>query len=175
MKAAFRSFAVGFALTLAAAGMIVQAQGLGSHDTRAPVTFAADRIQVQDREDRIILSGGVDISQAGLNLRAGRTLINYTDAGELEIQRITATGGVTVSRGNETARGEVAIYDFNRRIITLTGDVRLRRGGDSLNGQRLTIDLESGLSSIDGRIGGEAGTASPGSGRVTGTFTVPQD
>ena len=59
-----------------------------------------------------------------------------------KIQRIDATGGVTVTRGNETARGDVAVYDFNRRIITMAGNVALRRGGDTLNGGRLTIDLD---------------------------------
>ena len=37
-------------------------------------------------------------------------------------------GEVTVTRGTETARGNVGIYDFNSRIITLVGNVALRRG-----------------------------------------------
>ena len=177
--AMFRRFALSFAVTAALlGGIVVHAQGLGGHNTRAPVNFAADRIQLQDRSNLVVLAGNVDITQAGLNLRAARTLINYTDAGSLEIQRITATGGVTVTRGNESARGNVAIYDFNRRVITMTGDVRLRRGGDTLNGGRLTIDLETGISSVDGRASGAGAgpqSGSNGNGRVTGTFNVPQD
>lgn len=103
-------------------------------------------------------------------------LANYTDDGSLDVQRITANGGVVVTRGNERASGDVAVYDFNRRIITMAGNVQLQRGGDTLNGGRLVIDLASGLSSVDGRSGG--GSAAPGTegsnGRVTGTFTVPQ-
>jgi len=52
----------------------------------------------------------------------------------------------------------------------MTGDVRLQRGSDTLNGGRLTIDLRTGLSSVDG-----AGSAGGESGRVTGSFSVPQD
>ncbi|MEE4316291.1 MAG: LptA/OstA family protein [Erythrobacter sp.] len=162
--------AIGTAL---AGGMALNAQGIAAHDSRAPVDVAADRIELQDRENRVVFSGGVSVTQAGLNIRSARMLINYTDADGLEIQRITATGGVTVTRGDESASGENAIYDFNRRIITMAGNVRLRRGNDILNGGRLVIDLESGLSSVDGSAAG-APAGTPAAGRVTGTFTVPQ-
>ena len=96
----------------------------------------------------------------------------------LEIQRILATGGVTVARGNERASGDTAVYDFNRRIITMAGNVRLNRGSDTLNGGRLVIDLASGVSSVDGRASGSSsvtGQTGESGGRVTGTFSVPQD
>lgn len=157
-------------------GMQLNAQAIASHDSRAPVSYAADRIELQDRQNRVVLSGNVEIEQAGLTVRAARTLVNYSDEGELSIARITATGGVTVTRGNEAARGDVAIYDFNRRIITMAGNVRLNRGADTLNGGRLVIDLASGVSSVDGRAAGSspvAGSETSG-GRVSGRFSVPQ-
>lgn len=165
---ALRSALAGFVLTCAAlGGMQLFAQAFRDHDSKAPVNYAADRIELQDRQDRVVLSGNVDISQAGLRLQAARTTVEYSNAGSIRIQRITATGGVHVTRGNETADGSVAIYDFNRRIITLTGGVALRRGGDTLNGERLVIDLDTGVSSIDGRAAGQ------GRGRVSGSFSVP--
>ena len=42
---------------------------------------------------------------------------------------IDATGGVVVHRGGETARGDVAVYDFNARVITMSGNVHLTRAG----------------------------------------------
>jgi lipopolysaccharide export system protein LptA len=162
----------GFALTTAlAGGMALHAQRIASHDSSAPVNYAADRIELQDRENRVILSGNVVIEQAGLTVRSARTLVNFEDTGSLSIQRITATGGVEVTRGDERASGDNAIYDFNRRIITMAGNVRLRRGTDTLNGGRLVIDLNSGLSSVDGSA---AGGTTAGKGRVTGSFAVPQ-
>ena len=168
----------GFAFTAAVAGGIgLNAQSIAGHNSRAPVNYAADRIELQDRQNRVVLSGNVVIDQAGLTVRSARTLVNYDDAGELRIDRITASGGVTLARGNERASGDVAIYDFNRRIITMAGNVRLRRGSDTLNGGRLVIDLRSGLSSVDGRSSGSnvPGTTDSGSGRVTGSFSVPQN
>lgn len=168
----------GFALTAAlAGGMTLHAQSLASHDSRAPVTYDAGKFVLDDRANRVIFSGGVTVTQAGLTINSDRMLVNFTDAGSLEIQRITATGGVVITRGDERASGDNAIYDFSRRIITMAGNVRLRRGSDTLNGGRLVIDLQSGLSTVDGSATGSS-SASPsrtGQGRVTGTFTVPQD
>jgi len=162
-----------FAVTAAGfAGIQLSAQAIASHNSNAPVSYAADRIELQDRENRVVLSGNVQITQAGLGLSAARTIVSYSDAGSLSIQRIMATGGVTVSRGNERARGDTAVYDFNRRIITMAGNVRLNRGGDTLNGGRLVIDLASGVSSVDGSA---SGTSTTSEGRVSGTFQVPED
>jgi len=137
------------------------AQSISRHDSNAPVDYAADRIELQGRQDRVVLSGNVDVSQAGLRVRAARTIVDFTDAGSLKIQRITATGGVVVTRGDETARGDVAVYDFNRRIITMAGNAMLRRGSDTMRANRFVIDLNSGVSAAEG-------------GRVSGTFSAPK-
>lgn len=167
----------GFALTAAlAGGMALHAQGIGGHNSNAPVDYNAQKIVLDDRENRVVLSGGVIIQQAGLTLRSDRTLLDFNDAGRLELLRITATGGVEVTRGDERASGDNAIYDFDRRIITMAGNVRLRRGNDTLNGGRLVIDLRSGLSSVDGNAaGGAPGNTGSSNGRVTGSFSVPQN
>ena len=178
-RQALRSLLCGFALGAVLLGAISQsgAQAIAGHNSDAPVNYAADRIELQDKQNRIVMSGNVDINQAGLHLQAARTTVAYSDAGSLKIQRIDATGGVTVTRGDEAARGDVAIYDFNRRIITMVGNVALHRGGDTLNGGRLVIDLASGLSSIDGRAGGSSssiGTSTGSGARVSGSFAVPK-
>ena len=168
----------GFALTtLLAGGMNAAAQGIARHDSRAPVTYDAGKAVIDDRANQVIGSGGVIITQADLRIQSDRMLLNYTDTGQLEIQRITATDGVIITRGDERASGDNAVYDFSRRIITMAGNVRLRRGSDTLNGGRLVIDLNSGISTVDGAASGGS-AAAPGSpsgkGRVTGTFAVPQ-
>lgn len=169
LPVAARSALTGFALTAAGlSGMQLWAQGLGGHNSNAPVNYAADSIELQDRQNRVILSGNVDITQGDLRLRAARTTVAYTDKGDLKIQRIDASGGVIVNRGTESASGNAGVYDFNRRIITLAGNVALRRDGDTLNGSRLTIDLATGVSTVDGRAGGR------GPGRVSGSFSAPK-
>jgi lipopolysaccharide export system protein LptA len=171
----------GFAITVAlAGGMNLAAQGIASHDSRAPVTYDAGKFVLDERGKRAIASGGVIVTQAGLRVESDRMLVNFTDGGgQFEIQRITATGGVVVTRGDERASGDNAVYDFGRRIITMAGNVRLRRGSDTLNGGRLVIDLDSGISTVDGSAssgggGSGAGVPTTGKSRVTGTFAVPQ-
>jgi lipopolysaccharide export system protein LptA len=174
-RTTYRSLFAGFAATaLALLGYssLAGAQAIAGFNSNQPVNYAADRIELQDRQNRVVLSGNVVITQGDLRLTAARTTVSYTDAGTLRIQRIDATGGVTVTRGSETARGNAGVYDFNRRVIVLAGGVALRRGGDTLNGGRLTIDLNSGLSSVDGG-GGPAGSSNGG--RVSGTFSVPDN
>ncbi len=175
MKKTILTASIVCALTFAGAAAL-QAQSITSHNSNAPVNYAADRIELQDRQNRVVLSGNVSIEQGGLNMRAARTTVAYRNAGGLQIDRIDATGGVTVTKGNERASGNVAVYDFNRRIITVVGNVALRRGTDTLNGGRLVIDLRTGRSTIDGRSSGSTGPGSTtnGNGRVSGSFSVPQ-
>ena len=172
---ALRLAAIGFAVAsvLAASPQHLSAQAIASHNSNAPVNYIADRIELQDKQKRVVLSGNVDITQAELRLKAARTTVAYTDAGDLKIQRIDATGGVIVTRQNERASGDVAVYDFNRKIITMVGNVALRRSGDTLNGGRLVIDLNTGISSVDGRSGSATGSGT-GGGRVSGSFSVPK-
>lgn len=173
ISTATRSAILGFVATAAALGGIgLHAQAISGHDSRAPVNFDAGRMEIQDQQNRVVLSGNVIVTQAGLTVRSRRMLVNYSDVGDLSISRITASEGVDVRRGNETARGDVAVYDLDRRIITMAGNVTLTRGGDTLKGGRLTIDLASGRASVDGRATGAAdGETGP---RVTGSFNVPQ-
>lgn len=164
-----RRFALRAAIALpigAAAALAVSqqlsAQVFPGHDTNAPVDYSADRIELQDKQNRVVLSGNVDVRQSDLRLRAAQTVVNFTNAGSLQIQRITASGGVVVTRGDEVATGDVGVYDFNQKIITMTGNATLKRGtGDTLRGGRFVIDLKSGVSSASG-------------GRVSGTFNVPK-
>jgi len=151
------------------------AQVLRGHNTSAPVDFSADRIEVQDRADRIVVSGNVQVSQAGLTMAAQRLTVAYHDRDGIEIDRLDASGGVVVTRGNERASGSVAIYDLNRKLITMIGGVQLTQGSNRLSGQRLVIDLTTGRSTLDGSAAGAPpGTTTTPSGRVSGTFKVRQ-
>lgn len=173
-RLALRSLVAGvIAGTVAALGFtsIAGAQEIAGFNSNQPVNYAADRIELQDQQNRVVLSGNVVIEQGDLRLTAARTTVAYTDNGSLRIQRIDATGGVVVTRGAERASGAAGVYDFDRRVIVLSGGVALRRGSDTLNGGRLVVDLQSGRSSVDGS--GAAGTAGQPAGRVSGSFAVP--
>jgi lipopolysaccharide export system protein LptA len=151
-----------------------QTSALRGHNSDAPVDVAADRIEVQDRADRAVFSGNVVVHQGNLTLNTERLSIAYTNAGGVQIERLDASGGVTVRSPSETARGQFGIYDLNRRIITLLGGVTLIRGSSQVRGARLVLDLDSGRAVMDGAAVGAAGTTRAAGGRVSGTFTVPK-
>ena len=162
-----------FVLAVPASG-----QALQGHNAKAPVDFAADRIEVQDRADRVILSGNVRVDQAGLTLTAARLTVAYENGGGsgTSVERLDATGGVTVTSATETARGDIAIYDLPGKLITMVGGVTLVQGANRINGGRLVINLDTGVASVDGNgpsVRSDGGIVS-GGGRVTGRFTVTQ-
>lgn len=168
-------------VALAALGAAMMAAGLASaqdgisalkgHDSRAPIDLSADRAEAQDRADRAIFAGNVIVKQGNLTLRTTRLTLAYASQGGIDINRIDASGGVTVTSPSETARGDFAVYDLDEGLITMVGNVRLERGGSFLSGGRLTIDLDSGRAVMDG---GLRGVNQGGGGRVTGRFTVPR-
>lgn len=166
------------AMLSAGGGDPAAAQALANHNSNAPVDFAAGSIEVQDRADRVVLAGGVRVTQAGLTVTAPRMTVAYTRSGGTDVNRLDATGGVTVVKGDETAKGNVAIYDLDRRLITMVGNVELRQRGNNLRGGRLVIDLNSGRATVDGRGAARGPDGNPiaggTGGRVTGTFTVPE-
>lgn len=170
---------IGLALALAAAA---PAFAQTRHNSSAPIDFASDRIELQDRANRVLLTGNVKITQAEMTLTAARMTVAYTGQitnGSPQVSRLDASGGVTVARPDQTARSQYAVYDLNRRVITMVGGVTLRQGANNVSGGRLSIDLDTGRATIDGsgvRGGttpGEPGVQSSG-GRVTGRFSVPK-
>lgn len=71
-----------------------------------------------------------------------------------EISKIEADGHVQIITPNESARGDVGVYDVNKGMITLTGAVKLTQGRSQLEGERLVLDLNKGRSTLEsGRKG----------------------
>lgn len=156
-----------FVLLVSAAPAATQtSSGLAGLDTSGPIDVSSDSGTLASRDGRAVLTGNVRVVQGSLKLTSDRATINYlTVAGNPQIQRLDASGGVTVTAPTENARSQFAIYDLNRRIITMLGGVILTRaGGNVVRSQRLVYDLNSGRANVDGGAQG---------GRVTGRFTVP--
>ena len=162
-----------FTMAMLGAGLAVaqdQVSALKGHDSKAPIDISADRAEAQDRADRAIFAGNVVVKQGQLTLRTARLTLAYATQNGLDINRIDASGGVTVVSPSETARGDFAVYDPQDGLITMVGNVRLERGGSFLSGARLTIDLDTGRAVMDGGLRG----VNQGGGRVSGRFTVPK-
>lgn len=170
-------------LATAALAAATAAAAQQHHDSSAPINFGADHIELQDKQNRAILSGNVSVKQAEMTLNAARMTVTYTGQvvnGSPQVSRLDASGGVIVTRPDQSARGQYAVYDLNKRVVTMLGGVTLLQAGNRVNGSRLTINLDTGRAVIDGsgvassRPGPDGTTTTSGGGRVTGTFSVPK-
>jgi lipopolysaccharide export system protein LptA len=142
---------------------------LKNHNANAPVDFSADRIELQDRADRAVLTGNVDITQGDMRLRAARVTIAYNSSAQTEVTRMDASGGVTLTSRSETARAQFGIYDLRTRLVTMVGGVVLTRAGQGeTRGNRMVLNMNTGFAVLDGGSVGGSG------GRVTGRFTPPK-
>lgn len=154
-------------LLLLAIAAIGPAGAATPHNSNAPLDVGADHIDLQDKANRAVLSGNVFVKQGELTVTAPRMTVAYTGKvvdGNPQVDRVDAAGGVVVTRPDQTARSQFAIYDLNKRTILLIGDVVLNQGGNESRGDRITLDLNASSARLD---------AAPG-GRVTGRFSVPQ-
>lgn len=158
-----RRYLLAFLPLLAVAPALGQGgPALKGHDSSAPVDVGADRIEVQDRANRAIFSGNVQARQGSMTLNSARLTVVYVNGRDVQIQRLEASGGVTLRTPTETARSQFAIYDLGRGLVTMIGGVNLDQGSNHVQGGRLVLDLDTHRAVLDG------------GGRVTGRFTVPR-
>ena len=173
-----RRSTLAIALALTSVPAVAQETPAGDTPSKEAKEEAAkpnpDQVKASVEEDAQPVKRSISVrghvTQAELALDTARLTVAYSSAGSIQIQRLDASGGVTVKSPSETASGDFGVYDLDRKLITLVGDVRLNRGGSQIIGSRLLIDLNSGRAVIDG---GPAGVAQSG-GRVRGHFTVPK-
>ena len=162
------------ALLLGTAGLAAAqaVSSLKNHNSDAPVDFAADRIELQDRADRAVLTGNVEVTQGDMKLRAARVTVAYNSAQQTQVTRLDASGGVTLTSASETVRANFGIYDLRSRLVTMIGGVVIQRPGKGeTRGNRLVLNMNTGYATLDG--GSSGGATSSGGGRVTGRFTPP--
>lgn len=167
------------ALALALLGLLVGPAEAASnrptlqHNADLPIEINADSLEVQQDKQLAVFRGNVDAKQGEIRLRAQELKVWYRSGGDKaaaaadiggSIVRIDAVGQVFINSPQETARGDLGVYDVASREITLTGDVVLTRGENVIRGEKLVMDMDTGLSRMHGGAGG----------RVRGLFTPPK-
>ena len=129
--------------------------GVVNHDAAAPVEITADSFTVSQADGRAEFSGNVVVGQGEMRLSAGKISVEYS-AGDGEetgrIDRMIASGGVTLVSGSEAAEAERAIYSITDGTIRMEGNVLLTQGQNALSGQVIVIDLADGSARIEGRV-----------------------
>lgn len=125
--------------------------GTIQQDTSAPVEVSADELNVDQATGAAIFTGNVVIGQGEMRLSAARVLVIYRD-NEAGIERLEATGGVTLASGDDAAEAQRADYDIDDGVIVMTGDVLMAQGRSALSADRMTVNLDDGTARMQGRV-----------------------
>jgi lipopolysaccharide export system protein LptA len=151
-----------------------------SQNRDQPVHIEAATLEVRDKDKVATFSGDVRVKQGDTGMRCKSLVVFYEKdqeggqktttmqaatpgpGGEQKIKRLEARGGVVVTQKDETATGEIGIFDMKSNTVTLSGNVVMTQGPNLLRGERLVVDLTSGVSRVE--------SGKNGQGRVQGLF-----
>ncbi len=153
-----------------------------SQNRDEPVHIESATLEVRDKDKIATFSGDVRVKQGDTGMRSKTLVVFYEGGesatgakatksmpaaqpgpgGEQKIKRLEAHGAVVVTQKDQTATGELGIFDMKSNTVTLTGNVMMTQGKNVLRGEKLVVDLTSGVSRVESGKGG--------TGRVQGLF-----
>lgn len=162
--------------------------GFGGN-SKEPYKIDADRLEVQQKDNKAIYSGDVVVIQGKTTMRCSQLVIFFEqkkdDAkktatpaanankaqpaatpgapGASGLKRLECHGPVSVTQEKQTATSKLLVYEAD--VVTLTGDVIMADGDNVQAGEKLIYNTKTG-------IGTMAGVAERGKegGRVRGIF-----
>lgn len=120
-------------------------------DTSAPVEVTADQLEVNQTDGTALYTGNVVIGQGEMRLAAPRVLVVYAEAAG-RIERLEATGGVTLVNGADAAEAERADYNIDAGTVVMSGNVLLTQGDNALTSEQMTVNLDDGTAQMSGRV-----------------------
>lgn len=158
-----------------------------SQNRDQPVQIEAATLVVKDKEKIATFSGDVKVVQGDTTMKCKTLMVFYEQdseaekaaaaakpagksmqaaspgpGGEQKIKRLEAHGNVVVIQKDQTATGELGIFDMKTNTVTLTNNVVMTQGQNVLRGEKLIVDLTSGVSRVE--------SGKNGQGRVQGLF-----
>ena len=119
-------------------------------DPDAPVEMTADKLTVSQSDGSAQFEGNVIIAQGVIRLAASLVTVTYLEAGGID--RLNASGGVTLVTQTESAKAETAEYDLTNRQLMMRGEVVLIQGQNAISADSMNIDLASGAAVMEGRV-----------------------
>lgn len=142
-------------LMVAAQGVAAQgarvAFGTTEQDRSAPVEVTSDSLNVDQKDNTAVFEGDVVIAQGEMRLAAPRVLVVYL-ADRSGIERLEATGGVTLVSGEDAAEANRADYNITTGMIELRGDVLLVQGQSVITGNEMLVDTGAGTARVTGQV-----------------------
>lgn len=146
--------------------------GSGGKDSDQPIQIDAKSLEVHDRSKQATFSGNVKVVQGDTTMTCKTLVVFYgqelgigekpvvtaktktrtkTDAppDAQSIRRIEAHGDVTVLTKDQSASGDLGVYDVVAKTITLTGNVVVTQGKNVIHGGRVVVNTVTGNAHVE--------------------------
>ncbi len=125
-----------------------------------PINIEAVKLDYFDKEQKLIYTGNVVATQGDSTLHSSVLTIflapkNSAGAGAggtNQVQRMYATGPVTMTQRDQIGTGDNAVYNRLTNSVVMTGNVTLSQGPNVTKGDKLTYDLKTGQAVVTGRV-----------------------
>ena len=158
--------ALAAALLLALGGPVAAQKKTGAilpgGNSNKPIAIEAVKLDYFDKEQKLIYTGSVVATQGDAKLKASVLTIflapkagtsgGGTPSSANQVQRMLATGPVTLVQCDQVGTGDNGVYDKPSDTVVLTGNVTLSQGPNVTKGDRLTYDLKSGRAVVTGKV-----------------------
>lgn len=138
-----------------------------------PLNIDAGKLDYFEKEQKLIYSGSVIVTNGPSTLKASRIIIFLEGKGAAaaadgatsndRVKHIDAEGPVTLVSKDQIGTGDRGSYEKAENKVYLNGNVTLTEGDNIVKGDRLVYDTITGIASVQG------GAAQGG--RVQSTFT----
>lgn len=141
-----------------------------SQNRDQPVQIDAATLEVRDKDKVATFSGNVHVKQGDTTMLCKSLVVFYEQdagadgkknkakampaatpgpGGQQHIKRLEARGGVVVTQKDQTATGDLGIFDMATNTVTLTGHVTMTQDKNVLRGEKLVVNLTSGVSRVE--------------------------
>jgi lipopolysaccharide export system protein LptA len=153
-------------------GLLPGAQG---QDQNQPIQIDAKSLEVHDKSKTATFSGNVKVVQGDTTMTCRLLVVFYgqelgiAGAGPKpaaaangapgavpdaqNIKRIEARGSVTVVSKDQTASGDLGVYDLPAKTITLSGNVVVTQGKNVIHGERVIVNTVTGDAHVESAPG----------------------
>lgn len=132
-------------------------------NSKKPINIEATKLDYFDREQKLIYTGSVIATQGDAKLKASVLTIFLAPKAAApaggaaatstnQVQRMLATGPVTLVQRDQVGTGNSGVYDKAQNSVVLTGNVTLSQGPNVTKGDRLTYNLKTGQAIVTGRV-----------------------
>lgn len=113
--------------------------------------------QIDQKQKTLTTLGNTTVYHQGNILKADKIVAYYTNDKNNQVEKIIATGNVSIDNGKQKMTGNTGTYTPSTKKILMEENVVLSQGNSQVKGNKATLDLKTGESDLNapGRIKGQ--------------------